>query len=102
MVTSLPDNILLEKFDLEPEEIEEAKGIIAKYSEKILHLTKYKEIRLEMRTHKKTKNNQFEIKGRVLFNEGKAVSEFQDVNPFLAIHKVFDKLLVEIEHRVKK
>lgn len=103
MVTEeLGGNILLEKFDLDEQEIVVAKKIIGKYAEKIRHVAEYDQIKLEMKVHQKAKNKHYEIKGHVESKVGKAVSEKQDSNPFVAIDEVMAKMLKEMEHKAGK
>jgi ribosome-associated translation inhibitor RaiA len=103
MGTNEQDNkILLEKFDLDDNEMIIAKKLINKYAEKIKRLVEYNQIKLEMKVHQKNKNKHFEIKGRVDFKKGKAMSEKQDPNPFVAIDGVMEKLVSEINHSIKK
>ncbi len=103
MVTEeLGGNILLEKFELDSDEMIVAKKLVGKYAEKIKHIVNYRELKLEMRVHKKVKNNHFEIRGQILFDGGKVTSEKQDTNPFVAIDTVLSKLHTEIEHKIRK
>jgi ribosome-associated translation inhibitor RaiA len=90
--------ILLERFELNDEEMLVAKNIVGKYAEKINNITDSVQIKLEMKVHQKDKNKHFEIKGRVDHKDGKATSEKQDSNPFVAIDGVMEKLLNEIKH----
>jgi len=102
MVTDeIVNKILLEKFDLEPEEMASAKKVAEKYAEKIGHLTDYEEIKLEMKIHHKDKNKHFEIKGLVVYNRNKVYSEVSDVNPLRAVDAVLNKLLNEIKHKTE-
>jgi ribosome-associated translation inhibitor RaiA len=96
------NKLLFEKFDLDESEMIVAKKLANKYAEKIKRLTDYTQIKLEMRIHQKEKNRHFEIKGRVDYWKGHALSESQDTNPFVAIDTVMEKLLNEINHNVNK
>ena len=94
--------ILLERFDLDGPEMAEAQTIVDKYAERIKNLTDYTQIKLEMKVHPKGKNRHFEIKGHVMYKNGKAVSEETDMNPFVAIDKVMNKMFGEIQHQIRK
>jgi ribosome-associated translation inhibitor RaiA len=94
--------ILLEKFELNQDEMSKVQTIVDKYAIKIKHFVDYKEIKLEMRVHKKVNNSHFEIRGQVLFDGGKALSEKTDSNPFVAVDTVLLKMLTEIEHKIRK
>ena len=93
-------NILLEKFELNPDEMKTVNEAVQKYAEKIGRLVNYERIRLEMKVHKKGKNSHFEIMGLITFPGGRASSEERDVNPFVSIDKVMARMLAEIEHLV--
>jgi ribosome-associated translation inhibitor RaiA len=101
-IGELGSKIVLEKFDLDEEEMTTAKKLIEKHAEKIGRLVDYQELRLEMRIHKKEKNNHFEIKGQVIYDNGKVVSERQDTNPFVALREVLEKMQTELEHKIRK
>ncbi len=101
-IGELGSKIVLEKFDLDEEEMATAKKLIEKHAEKISRLVTYQELRLEMRIHKKEKNNHFEIKGQVIYDNGKVVSERQDTNPFIALREVLEKMQTELEHKIRK
>lgn len=102
MVTDEIDSkILLQQFDLEPEEMAAAKKCAEKYAKKISHLTDYDEIKLEMKVHHKDKNKHFVIKGLVIYKGNKAYSEVSDMNPLKAIDMVLEKLLNEIKHKTQ-
>ena len=95
--------IVLEKFDcLDEQEIVVAKKIIEKYVEKVCKITEYRQIKLELKTHSKTKFKNFEIKGHIEYNGGMVMSEKQDINPFVAIDFVMEKMLKEIQHKIER
>jgi ribosome-associated translation inhibitor RaiA len=103
METEQPEGkIVLEKFQLDEEETIVANKLISKHAEKIRRIVEYQELKLEMRIHKKVKNNHFEIRGQVVYNGGKVESERQDTNPFVAITEVLNKLQTELEHKIRK
>jgi ribosome-associated translation inhibitor RaiA len=103
MVIAQPDTkIVLEKFQLDDEEMIAARKLVDKHAEKIARIVNYQEIKLEMRIHKKVKNNHFEIRGQVIYSGGKVESERQNVNPFIAIAEVLEKMQVELEHKIRK
>lgn len=95
-------NIVFEKFDLDSDELLVAKKVVGKYAEKIRNFVEYNEIKLEMRSHLKATNKHFELKGHVLFNGNKVLSEAEGRNPFVLIDEVMAKMLQEVEHIVKK
>ncbi len=101
-IDELGSKILLERFELDDEEMTTAKKLIEKHAEKISRVTDYSELKLEMRIHKKEKNNHFEIRGQVVYGNGKVVSEKQDTNPFVAIKEVLEKMQTELEHKIRK
>lgn len=96
------NNILLEKFELEEDEMKIAKDIVDKYAKKISMFTDYQQIKLEMKVHKKGMNRHFEIRGNINYPQGIAISEDQGSNPFEAITSVLSKMLEEIKHKLKK
>ena len=103
MVTEeLGGNIVLDKFRLDPEEMVVAKKMIGKYAEKIQHITDYNELKLEMKSHLKGQNKHFEMKCHVLFDGGKAISEAEGINPFVMIDEVLQKIIQELQHKIKK
>lgn len=103
MVTKeLGGNILLEKFELDDDEMIVAKKLIGKHAEKIKRLVDYDELKLEMKVHKKGKNNHFEIKGHLVYKGGHAMSDRQDTNPFVAMNEVLEKINKELEHKINK
>ena len=79
-----------------------AKKLVDKHAEKIRRVVDYQELKLEMRIHKKANNNHFEIRGQVIYDRGKVESERQDVNPFIAITEVLEKMRTELEHKIHK
>ena len=101
-IGELGSKIVLEKFDLDEEEMTAAKKLIEKHAEKISRLVDYQELKLEMRIHKKEKNDHFEIRGQIMYNTGKVVSEKQDTNPFVALRDVLEKMQTELEHKIRK
>ena len=95
----LGGNIILENFDLDSSEMVIARKMTGKYGEKIRNFTDYTELRLEMKSHKKTKQKTFEIKGLLLFDGDRAVSESQGFNPFVLINEVLknaDRLVLKL------
>jgi hypothetical protein len=97
------NQILFEKFDsLDKEEILVARKIVEKYAQKIEKITEIKQIKLEMKAHSKVKVNNFEIKGRVEYTQGVAISDQQDINPFVAIDLVMEKMFKEIQHKIDR
>lgn len=103
MVTSSSDKkVLLEKFELDEEELIVANKIIDKRVAKIQRYVDYEEIKLEMKVRQKGKNKQFQIIGRVIYPGGKVVSEKENINPFIAINEVLEKLEMEIKHKLKE
>jgi len=102
VIGELQGNILLEKFELDDEEMLVARNLVGKYAEKIKRVTEYQQIKLEMRVHQKGKNKHFEIKAHLDYSRGRAVSENQDTNPFVAIDAVMEKLLNEVNHAINK
>lgn len=95
--------IVLERFDcLDKEEILVAKKIIEKYAQKIEKITEYTNIKLEIKAHSKVKVNSFEVIGHIDYKGGTVLSTQQDVNPFVAIDLVMEKMLKEIQHKLER
>jgi ribosome-associated translation inhibitor RaiA len=101
MVTSKANgSIVLEKFELDEDEMLVAKKIIDKCAGKVKRYVDYEQIKLEMKVRQKGKNKHFEIKGHILYPNGKAISEQEDINPFVAINNTLSKMLTEIQHAI--
>ncbi len=97
------DKIVLEKFNcLDKEEILVAKKIVEKYAQKIVKITECNQIKLEMKVHSKVKVNNFEVIGRIEYKGGNVMSEKQDINPFVAIDLVMEKMFKEIQHKIER
>lgn len=97
------NKIVLEKFDcLDKEEILVAKKIIEKYVQKIERITEYNKVKLEIKAHSKVKVNNFEVIGHIDYKGGMVVSDKQDINPFVAIDFVMEKMLKEIQHKLER
>ncbi len=99
----LDSKIVLERFDcLDEQEIIAAKKLVQKYTQKIEKVTDYKKIRLEIKVHPKNNSRHFEVKGHLDYDGGMVTSDNQDMNPFVAIDKVLDNLLKEIQHKISR
>lgn len=95
------NNIVLEKFKIDEDEMVVVKKIINKYSAKIKRYIEYTELRLEMKIRKKTKNNHFDI-SCYLFNPGtKLMVANEDANLFVAVDGVMSKMLTAVQHKIK-
>lgn len=95
--------IVFEKFDsLDKEEVLVARKIVEKYAQKIEKITEIMQIKLEIKVHSKVKVNNFEIKGRIEYKQGTAMSDQQDINPFVAIDLVMEKMFKEIQHKIDR
>ncbi|MEI7718596.1 MAG: hypothetical protein WCI72_01915 [archaeon] len=95
--------IVLERFDcLDKEEILVAKKIVEKYAQKIEKITEYNKIKLEIKAHSKVKVNNFEVNGHIEYKSGTVMSEKQDINPFVAIDLVMEKMFKEIQHKLER
>jgi len=104
MKTDSNDSIIVfEGFDsLDKEEILVARKIVEKYAQKIEKITEITRIKLELKAHSKVKVNNFEVKGHIEYKGGKVLSEQQDINPFVAIDLVMEKMLKEIKHKIDR
>jgi len=98
----LGGNILLQNFDLDGTEMVVVRKLVGKYAEKIRHFTQYDELKLEMKSHKKGKNKQFEIKALLSYDKNLAFSEAQGLNVFVLIDDIMKKVLQEVEQKIKK
>jgi ribosome-associated translation inhibitor RaiA len=97
------NKIVLEKFNcLDKEEILVAKKIIEKYIQKIEKITEYTRLKLEMKVYSKTKVTEFEVKGHLECDKERVLSEKRDLNPFVALNEVLEKLLKEIKHKIER
>ena len=95
----LGGNIVLSNFDLDNQEMIIIKKIVGNYAEKIRRLRQYKELKIEMRTHLKAKNKNFEINARLEYDGGQAIAEAQGLNPFVLTTEILKKILNEVEHK---
>lgn len=103
VVDGLNGKILLERFDcLDEQEIIVAKKLVQKYAQKIEKVIDYKKIKLELKVHPKVNSRQFEAKGHLEYDGGMVTSDNQDMNPFVAIDKVLENMLKEIQHKTRK
>jgi len=100
VASATKENIVLENFELDADEMIVARKIIDKCANKIKRYVEYEELKLEMKVRQKDKNKQFIIKGLIMHPRGKVVSEQEDKNPFVAINKTLTKMLVEIQHSI--
>ena len=96
------NHVLLEKFRLNPDELDKAKELIEKHVVKIKRNGEFEELKLEMKIHGDIQNASYEIRGKLLFPRGIAVSEDRNENPFIAIDSVLKKINTEFEHKIKK
>jgi ribosome-associated translation inhibitor RaiA len=102
-VDSNKRKIVFEKFDcLDKEEVLVARKIVEKYAQKIEKITEIEQIKLELKAHSKVKVNNFEVKGHIDYKQGTAMSEQQDINPFVAIDIVMEKMFQEIKHKIDR
>ena len=44
----------------------------------------------------------FEVKGHLEYQNGRAISEDNGLNPFIAIKNVLENMLKEIQHKIRK
>jgi ribosome-associated translation inhibitor RaiA len=94
------DRILLEKFDILPEDKPIVVGLIEKHIKKIERNIQFDKIKLEMRVHEKGKSRHFEISGHI-FSDGKIYSASEhEIDMIKAIARVLERL--ESETRRKK
>jgi len=98
----LGGNIILSGFDLDNQEKIIVKKMSGKYVEKIRNLAEYDELKLVMKSHLENKTKKYEVKGLVIFGGNKAESEAQGFNVFVLIDEVMQKIINEIERKVKK
>lgn len=98
----LGGNIVLSNFELDEQELVIAKKLIGNYAEKIRRFHDYDELKLEMKTHLKGKNRHFEIQAMLVFNGNRASASSQGTNPFVIISEILEKILKEVEHKVRK
>ena len=100
----LGGNIILSGFNIDSGELIIVKKIIGKYGEKIRNVKDYKELKVGLKVHigpKKTENQKFEFKVRVLFDGDEVFAESQGLNIFVALDEVLKKILNETEHKIK-
>jgi ribosome-associated translation inhibitor RaiA len=98
----LGGNIHLTRFDLNNQEMIVAKKIIGNHAKKIGNHVKYKELKMELRTHMKGKTKNFEVKAELFADEGVFSAQKQGFNVFVLISEVLDKITNEIEHKIRK
>ena len=103
VANEISSKIILEKFDcLDEDELVVAKKLIQKYVQKIEKITDYDKMKLEIKVHPKNNLRHFEVKGHLEYSRNRAMSEGQDSNPFVAIDTVLEKILKEIQHKIRE
>jgi len=98
----LGGNITLVDFDLESQEMIVIKKIVGNFARKIRNIAEYQELKIVMKTHKKVKNNKYEIKAHLMVNGIIISSEASGFNPFILINETLKKTLIETEHKIRK
>ena len=102
MDSSILNKVLLEKFELDPDELDKANELVEKHVAKIQRIADFDQLKLEMKVHKKSVGYSFEIKGKLFFPGHMVGSESRDENPFVAIDSVLKKIITEFEHKIRK
>lgn len=103
MVTSTTEGtIVLEKFELDEDEMSVIKKMIAKYANKIARYVEYEQIKLEMKVHQKAKSKYFEIRGHITYPGNRITSEQEDRNPYVAVDLTLGKMLKELQNKGNK
>ena len=99
---TLGGNITLVDFNLDNQEMIILKKIIGNYAKKIRNITDYSELKIVMKTHKKTKAIKYEIKAKLAAGTSEANAETEGYNPFVAINEALRKIEGEIGHKIRK
>ena len=98
----LGGKIVLAGFDFDGSEMVVVKKLVGNYAKKIGNFVEYDEIKLELKSHKKGKAKQFQIKTLIVFNGKTVNSEATGFNLYVLIDETLKKALHEIEHIVRK
>ncbi len=98
----LGGNIVLVNFNFDNQEMIIAKKIIGNYAMKIRQVSDYRELKVEMKIHKKAKLKQYEFKVLGVFEGFNASSEIQGFNAFVVLDEVMKKILAETKHKMRK
>jgi len=100
----LDSNIVLVDFDLDEQEMVVIKKMVGSYAKKIQNITAYQELKLELKSHKKSQDkiSKYEIRVHLTIDKGKANTQVEGLNPFMIVDEALKKILNEIEHKTKK
>lgn len=98
----LGGNIVLSGFDMDDQEMVVLKKIVGNYAKKIKNFHNYEQLKLEIKVHAKGKTKRFEVKALLLYGENRATSETEGFNAFVLITEALEKILNEVQHKVKK
>jgi hypothetical protein len=98
----LGGSIVLSNFELDGSEMIIVKKLVGNYAKKIRNFHDYEELKLEMKTIDKGKTKRFDVNARLMYGGNRANSSAEGFNPFVIINEVLEKILKEVEHKVKK
>ena len=99
----LQGNIALVGFEvLDESEQDIAKRIVENYIRKMSLLGEYQEMKISLRQHKHGKTFKHEVNALAVFRQGRFESEATEWNLYIALSMVCDKILSELEHKIKK
>ena len=101
MVFENKGKILLSGFDLDPFEKASITSLIENHADKINEKIKFKEIKLRLKKSLKGKTFLHEVQG-TLITDKQFTADVTGYNLFSVIDEVFNKLMKEAEHRIRK
>ena len=88
---------------LDKSEEEAVRRVMATYIKKIEGRTDYDELRIRLKTHRKSKSFIHEIHSQLLITPGKSLSsKITNKNPYKALAQTMIKLINELIHQEKK
>jgi ribosome-associated translation inhibitor RaiA len=102
MELALGGNIVLVGFRLDGQEMILVKKIVGNYAKKIRNFAEYNQMKVELRTHKKSKQEEYEAKVDLDVDGKMITSEDRGVNPYSLIDSVLKKVLHEVQHQTTK
>jgi len=99
----LGGNIVLVDFSLEDQEMIIVKKIVGNYARKIKNFVEYQELKIELKSHQRNKGaKKYEMKASLIFDGERLNSEVSGLNLFVVLSEIMNKLLSEVEHKIKK
>ena len=102
-VEGLKGKIALVGFEvLDESEQDIVKKIVESYIKKMSTLGNYQEMKISLRQHKHGKTFKHEVNALAIFGQGQFESEATEWNLYIALSTVCDRILSELEHKIKR